>query len=93
METLLKKNIRSIRRSTVDLSHFSPVKESTLGEGRDLPLILEPAIDDVDLADWVRNNRADLEQKLYKHGGFLYRGFKLQSAEALRVTERVLQDI
>jgi TfdA family taurine catabolism dioxygenase TauD len=81
MDTLVKKSIRSARRSSVDLSHFSPVKESTLGNGKDLPLILEPAIPDVDLADWVRNNRAQLDQKLYKHGGFLYRGFKLETAE------------
>jgi hypothetical protein len=81
METAIKKGFGSIRRSTVDLSHFSPVKESTLGEGQDLPLILQPTIHDVDLAEWVRSNRTELEKKLYKHGGFLYRGFNLQSAE------------
>lgn len=32
VETAIKKP-RFIRRTTVDLSHFSPVKESTLGEG------------------------------------------------------------
>lgn len=81
METTIKKSLGRVRRSMLDLSQFSPVKESTLGAGKDLPLILEPAADDVDLADWVRSNRAQLEPKLYKHGGFLYRGFKLNTAE------------
>lgn len=82
METSVKKkSLGSIRRATVDLSQFSPIKESTLGEGKTLPLILEPAADHVDLAEWARNNRAQLEEKLYKHGGILYRGFELKSPE------------
>jgi hypothetical protein len=81
MTTGVKKSLGSIRRTAVDLSHFSPVKETTLGEGKDLPLILQPATEGVDLADWVRGNRDQLNQKLYKHGGFLYRGFGLKAAE------------
>lgn len=81
MEHSLKKSLGTVRRSAVNLAQFSPIKESTLEEGKDLPLILEPAAEQVDLADWVRNHRAELEQKLYRHGGFLYRGFGLESAE------------
>lgn len=80
METISRKSLGKIRRSGVDLAHFSPVRESTLGEGKDLPLILEPAAGHIDLAEWVRANRSQLEQKLYRHGGFLYRGFGLESA-------------
>ena len=74
------KGLGSIRRSAVNLSQFSPVKESTLGEGKTLPLILEPAVEHVDLAEWVGNNREELTKKLAKHGGFLYRGFQLNAA-------------
>jgi len=76
-----KKSLGTIRRATVDLAHFSPVKESVLGEGKPLPLVLEPAANHVDLAEWVRNNREALERKLYHHGGLLYRGFELESPE------------
>src|SRR5438445_8834041 len=81
METLVKKSLGTIRRATVNLSQFNPVKESGLGEGKTLPLILEPAADHVDLAEWVRGNREQLNQKLYQHGGFLYRGFDLKGPE------------
>ncbi len=81
METLVKKSLGTIRRATVNLSQFNPVKESRLGEGKTLPLILEPAADHVDLAEWVRGNREQLNQKLYHHGGFLYRGFDLKGPE------------
>ena len=81
METSLKKSLGTIRRATVDLAHFSPVKESTLGENKALPLVLQPAADHVDLAEWVRNNRGGLESKLYRHGGLLFRGFDLRSPE------------
>jgi len=74
------KGLGSIRRTAVNLSQFSPVKESTLGDGKNLPLILEPAVEHVDLAEWVGNNREELGKKLVKHGGFLYRGFPLNSA-------------
>lgn len=81
METSIKKNLGTIRRATVNLSQFSPVKEHTLADGQTLPLVLEPAAEHVDLADWVRSNREPLEQKLYRHGAFLYRGFGLKKPE------------
>jgi alpha-ketoglutarate-dependent taurine dioxygenase len=94
METSVKKSLGTIRRATVNLSQFSPVKESTLGEGKALPLILQPAVDHVDLADWVRTNREQLEQKLYKHGGFLYRGFDLKGPEDFeRVAGAICQEL
>ncbi len=79
--TFPKKSLGQVRRAAVDLSHFNPVQETTLGMGKDLPLILTPATDGVDLAEWVRANKAELHQKLFRHGGFLYRGFNLRSAE------------
>jgi hypothetical protein len=77
----LKKSLGNMRRSPVNLLQFTPVKESTLGGGRDLPLILEPAAEQVDLAEWLRSHRTELEQKLFKHGGFLYRGFGLNTPQ------------
>jgi len=81
METSFKKSLGTIRRLGVDLANFRPVKESVLEEGKPLPLVLQPTADHVDLAEWVRNNRETMEQKLYQHGGLLYRGFDLHSPE------------
>ena len=90
----IKKSLGTIRRKAVDLSHFNPVRESQLSEGEPLPLIMEPAADQVDLADWARNNRDYINAKLQKHGGILFRGFglstppKTSSASPLRSTKK-----
>jgi hypothetical protein len=74
------KSLGAIRRKAVDLSQFNPIKESTLSDDP-LPLIMEPATDAVDLADWVRSNRDYVAQKLHKHGGILFRGFNLKTPQ------------
>ncbi len=79
--TSSKKSLGAIRRKAVDLSHFNPVRESQLQPDQPLPLIVEPASDQVDLADWARNNRELIEQKLSQHGGILFRGFGLHNAQ------------
>jgi alpha-ketoglutarate-dependent taurine dioxygenase len=76
-----KKSLGAIRRKVVDLANFNPVRESQLSDDQPLPLILEPATDQVDLADWVQNNREYLDQKRSQHGGVLFRGFGLQNAQ------------
>ena len=76
-----KKSLGVIRRKAVDLAHFDPVCESLLNQDQPLPLLMEPAADHVDLADWARNNREYMEQKLFQHGGILFRGFGLSNAQ------------
>src|SRR4051812_16113501 len=76
----LHKSLGMIRRKAVDLAQFSPVRESVLAEGQPLPLIIEPAADQVDLVEWANNNRPYIQQKLHKHGGVLFRGFAVRTA-------------
>lgn len=48
METVsVKKSLGSIRRKAVDLSQFNPIRESQLNDAQPLPLIMEPAADQV----------------------------------------------
>ena len=75
------KSLGAIRRKAVDLAHFNPVKESQMDPDQTLPLIMEPATDQVDLADWARNNRDYVAQKLHTHGGILFRGFNLKTPQ------------
>ncbi|MGA9568139.1 MAG: TauD/TfdA family dioxygenase [Candidatus Korobacteraceae bacterium] len=75
------KSLGAIRRKAVDLAHFNPVKESQMDPDQALPLIMEPAADQVDLADWARNNRDYIAQKLHAHGGILFRGFNLKTPQ------------
>lgn len=89
-----KKTLGAIRRKAVDLSNFNPVRESQLQPDQPLPLIMEPAADQVDLAEWASTNRAYLEQKLHQHGGILFRGFGLRGAEGFeRVAGSICQEL
>ena len=77
----LSKSLGSVRRQAVDLANYNPVRESQLNSDQPLPLLMEPASDQVDLADWARNNRDYINQKLQKHGGILFRGFNLKTPQ------------
>lgn len=77
----LSKSLGSTRRKAVDLANFNPVREMQLNDNQPLPLVMQPATDQVDLADWARNNRDYIDQKLHKHGGILFRGFNLSTPQ------------
>ncbi len=88
------KSLGTIRRKAVDLENFNPIRESQMGPDQSLPLVMEPAADQVDLADWARNNREYIAQKLHTHGGILFRGFNLKTPEDFeRVAAGVYREI
>src|SRR5438105_1796629 len=73
------RSMGAIKRKSVDLSEFSPVKIGYLSDGQTMPLVMQPAVEHVDLADWALNNRAHVEADLLRHGAILFRGFNLRS--------------
>jgi hypothetical protein len=73
--------MKGFRRKAIDLSQASLVKTRTMAEGVSLPLVVEPAMDNVDLQDWARHNREFIEPCLEKHGAILFRGFGLATVE------------
>lgn len=46
---------------------------------KDLPLLVEPAVDGVDLVAWTERNRALVEEYLQKHGAILFRDFGIRT--------------
>ncbi len=72
-------SIRSARRRAVAPSQTSLVREELPANGATYPLILRPATDDVDLAEWARANKEHVESLLLKHGAILFRGFNTGS--------------
>src|SRR5580693_5497136 len=73
---------KSIHPKAIDLSRQSIVRTETLRPGVALPLVVLPAADGVDLADWARHNRALVEEQLLQHGGLLFRGFGIDGPPA-----------
>jgi alpha-ketoglutarate-dependent taurine dioxygenase len=53
------------------------VRTSLSAPGQTLPLIVEPAVDGLALADWCAANRDWIEAKILEHGGILFRGFQV----------------
>jgi alpha-ketoglutarate-dependent taurine dioxygenase len=71
------RGLRDIRRKAVNVTSADMVKAEFLQPGQNLPLVLQPAVENVDLAEWAGNNRDSIETQLQKHGAILFRGFKL----------------
>jgi alpha-ketoglutarate-dependent taurine dioxygenase len=74
---------KSIKPRTVSLGGEGTdlVRTRLLDAGATLPLVVEPAADDVDLAVWARLNRAFVERALHRHGALLFRGFGIDAVE------------
>jgi alpha-ketoglutarate-dependent taurine dioxygenase len=66
-----------VQPKAINVSQEDLVKVSFLRPEQTLPLVVEPALKEVNLMDWARNNREWIETALLKYGGILFRGFGL----------------
>ncbi len=66
---------KSVQPKVVALPEGELIKTEYLHPGESFPLVVKPAVADVDLADWAKNNREFIESKLLHHGAILFRGF------------------
>lgn len=66
---------KTIAPKTISLSQQALVKESFLDE-RLLPLVLQPAFEDVSLISWAAYNKEYIEKNLSQYGGIVFRGFQ-----------------
>ncbi|HEX8853141.1 MAG TPA: TauD/TfdA family dioxygenase [Pyrinomonadaceae bacterium] len=74
-------SIGALRRHAISVSKDSLVRTTFLEtEGRP-PLLVEPTIEGVNPASWLARHREELEAQLLKHGGLLFRGFRLQGVD------------
>jgi len=74
------KKFKNIKLKAVSLSPAESVKTSLLNLKETLPLVFEPANEDVELAAWAKSHREFIESKLLQYGGILFRNFKVNSA-------------
>ncbi|MDY7092751.1 MAG: TauD/TfdA family dioxygenase [Acidobacteriota bacterium] len=79
----LGSRLGGMKRRAVRVSGESLVREEPLSPDRLLPLVVTPAMQGVSLTAWASDHRQLVEDRLAKHGGILFRGFGLQSAEDL----------
>ncbi len=88
-ETNGKRGLRNRRRRGIAIDH-SLVSYSALLADQTFPLLASPKVSGIDFAQWARNNREQIEQKLLRHGGILFRGFDIRGAAAF---ERCIEAI
>lgn len=80
-----KPSLGKLRRGARRAVHVSPeslVTMDPLAPDRPLPLVIQPAVQGLDLIEWGSTNRDSIEQKLSEHGGILFRGFSVPGVEA-----------
>ncbi|MBV9789742.1 MAG: TauD/TfdA family dioxygenase, partial [Chloroflexi bacterium] len=84
------KKLGVTRRQAISADVSSLIKTSEIQPGQNLPLVIEPAVEGVDLIEWGRSQRAFIAGELVKHGGILFRGFGIAGTEGLeRFTEAI----
>jgi len=73
------KTLLPAQRRIITLSEDSLITTGPLQPGEPVPLVIQPAVKDVNLLSWASNNREFIEQQLLAHGALLFRNFNLSS--------------
>jgi alpha-ketoglutarate-dependent taurine dioxygenase len=88
------KSLKDFKRKALDLSQDTMIHTSTLQPGAKLPLVVTPAVDNFDLADWAKTNRDFINTRLREHGAILFRGFNLETpADFERVAASICSEL
>ena len=76
-DTLKPGGPSATKRKRLALSQRDLVSENFFDQGVTLPLVLEPVVEGLSLADWAASNREHLELELLRYGAILFRRFKV----------------
>lgn len=72
-------NFKAVKRKVVEISQENLVKAELFQPEQLLPLVIQPAVDGVNLIIWAANNREQIEAWLLRHGGILFRNFNVRA--------------
>lgn len=70
-----------IRRKSINLSATEVVKTELLSLGQ-IPLVIQPVVDGLNLITWAQNNREFIETNLLQHRALLFRGFHINTTDS-----------
>ncbi|HEY9767127.1 MAG TPA: TauD/TfdA family dioxygenase [Coleofasciculaceae cyanobacterium] len=70
-------DLKNIRRKSVNFTPENLIKTEFIEQNKQLILVIKPTISELDLINWVVNNRSWIENKLLKYGCLLFRYFQL----------------
>lgn len=69
------------RRKILAESQESWIKTGYLLSGKEIPFMVQPAMDGMNLIEWAEGNRAFVEELLLQHRAVLFRNFDVKSVE------------
>lgn len=76
----MKKLEKNIKRRVVNLLEDELIQSDHFINGKALPFVIKPYINDIDLTDWADANRKFIEENLLQYGAILFRGFNITTA-------------
>ena len=68
-------------RKSINLQQEEIVRQSFLAANETLPLVIQPAVEGVNLTTWAKNNREFLETNLLRCGAILFRDFGIYTTD------------
>jgi len=71
----------SVKRKAIALTEDALIKESALLPDTNLPLVLEPGVDGLNMTQWAAGKTDLIVQKLRSHGAILFRGFSVSTVD------------
>lgn len=75
-------SFKKVARQAVSLERAVHLRPALAGKTK--PMLVEPALDGLNLADWAAGHRSELEGMLREHRALLFRGFGIASLEAFQ---------
>lgn len=73
-----KKRLPNSKRQAVSWSQEGLIEAEFLKLDTLLPLMLQPTVEEVNLLAWAKSNQQFIDTQLLKHGGILFRNFKVK---------------
>jgi alpha-ketoglutarate-dependent taurine dioxygenase len=74
-------NLETIRRKIMKMSQSELVDIKPLIPGKNIPVVIQPVVEGVNLLEWLKNNRELIDQLLLQHRALLFRNFGISQAE------------
>jgi alpha-ketoglutarate-dependent taurine dioxygenase len=78
-EATARSRFKSLKPKSVTLPESDLVETCTLDKSLTMPIVFKPVVSGLDLIDWVKGHRRQVEADLLKFGAALFRGFDIKS--------------
>lgn len=85
-------NFAVAHRKPVTVCADEVVRTGYLQPNQRLPLVLEPALDKIDLFGWLEENRGFIQDKLLLHGALLFRSFPIATVDDFHLLVQKIAD-